>query len=50
MTMIASNTVECTGDVARKVMNLVDKLDDLDDVQKVHANFDIPDAELAAMD
>ncbi|QNN23807.1 YebC/PmpR family DNA-binding transcriptional regulator [Planctomycetales bacterium ZRK34] len=50
MTMIASNTVECAGDVARKVMNLVDKLEDLDDVQKVHANFDIPDEELAAME
>lgn len=30
-------------ELAKKVLNLVDNLDNLDDVQKVYANFDIPD-------
>ena len=50
ITMVANNTVECTGDDARKVFNLIDNLDDHDDVQKVHANHDIPDEELAALE
>lgn len=29
---------------ARKIMSLVERLEELDDVQKVYANFDIPDA------
>ncbi|MEZ6193873.1 MAG: YebC/PmpR family DNA-binding transcriptional regulator [Phycisphaerales bacterium] len=31
---------------AEKVMNLIEALEDHDDVQKVHANFDIPDEEM----
>ena len=50
LTMIASNTVECTGGDARKIMRLIDTLEDNDDVQKVHTNVDIPDEELAAME
>jgi transcriptional/translational regulatory protein YebC/TACO1 len=50
LSMIPSNTVECSGDDARKVMNLVDALEDNDDVQKVYANFDIPDDQLAALE
>ncbi len=46
VTMVPSTTVKVTGDDARKVMNLVAKLEDHDDVQKVHANFDISDAEI----
>jgi YebC/PmpR family DNA-binding regulatory protein len=49
LTMIPSNTVECTGDNAKRVLSLVEALEDNDDVQKVHANFDIPDEELAAL-
>lgn len=48
--MIAINTVSCTGDDVRKVMNLIDNLEDHDDVQKVHANCEIDDAELAALE
>jgi transcriptional/translational regulatory protein YebC/TACO1 len=29
---------------ARAVLNFVERLEDLDDVQNVYANFDIPDA------
>jgi len=50
LTMIATNTVECAGDDAKKVMRLIDALEDNDDVQKVHTNVDIPDDELAAME
>lgn len=50
LTMVPDNTIECTGDDARKVFNLVDLLDDHDDVQKVHANHEIPEEELAALE
>ncbi|MDQ1402098.1 MAG: hypothetical protein QOG03_414 [Actinomycetota bacterium] len=45
LTMIASNAIplESEGD-ARKVLRLIDALEDLDDVQNVYANFDIPDS------
>jgi YebC/PmpR family DNA-binding regulatory protein len=35
--------VKLGGDDARKVIKLVEALEDLDDVQRVSANFDIPD-------
>jgi YebC/PmpR family DNA-binding regulatory protein len=35
---------------ARRVLRLIEALDDLDDVQNVWSNFDIPDAVLAAVD
>jgi YebC/PmpR family DNA-binding regulatory protein len=35
--------VKVDGDDARKVIRLVEALEDLDDVQRVSANFDIPD-------
>jgi transcriptional/translational regulatory protein YebC/TACO1 len=49
--MIASNLVplESEGD-ARKVLRLIDALEDHDDVQGVYANFDIPDAVLQSVD
>jgi YebC/PmpR family DNA-binding regulatory protein len=50
ITMIPTNTVETTGDMVRKIMNLIDALEDNDDVQKVHTNADIPDEELAALE
>lgn len=42
-------TVQAVGDadVARKVLGLIEKLEELDDVQKVYANFDIADEVLA---
>jgi len=50
ISMIAGNTVECTGKDAEKVLKLVEAFEDHDDVQKVHANFDIPDEEMAKLD
>lgn len=44
----ASTTVSITeSETAKKVLNLMEKLEDLDDVQKVYANFDISDELLA---
>ena len=47
--LIPNTTVTCTGRVAQTVLQLVESLEDHDDVQKVHANYDIPDDELAAL-
>ena len=43
ISMRPSNTVRLEGDQARKVISLVEALEDLEDVQKVHANFDVPE-------
>ncbi|HEB68660.1 MAG TPA: YebC/PmpR family DNA-binding transcriptional regulator [Desulfobulbus sp.] len=44
ITMIPKNTVEVDAEkTARSLMKLLDNLEDNDDVQKVHANFDISD-------
>lgn len=37
-------------DTARKILRLMEKLDELDDVQKVSANFDVPDEILAEIE
>ena len=50
ITMIPNTTVTCTGKDARRVLGLVEALDDHDDVQKVHANFEIPDEEMASLE
>lgn len=47
---IPTTTIQVTGDTARSVLKLVEALEDNDDVQKVYANFDIPDSELAALE
>jgi YebC/PmpR family DNA-binding regulatory protein len=43
LTMVPKNTVALDPDGARKVLRLIDALEDLDDVTEVYANFDIPD-------
>ncbi|MDH4147350.1 MAG: YebC/PmpR family DNA-binding transcriptional regulator [Acidimicrobiia bacterium] len=48
LTMLPKNTLDVTAvDSARKVLRLLDALDDHDDVQEVYANFDIPDTVMA---
>jgi len=42
-TMIAKQTVELDSTRARQALRLVEQLEDLDDVQRVTANFDIPE-------
>lgn len=45
VSMIPKNTVDVTEEnVAKSLMKLLDNLEDHDDVQNVHANFDIDDA------
>ena len=44
LTYVAQNTVAVNDEAdARKVLELVESLEELDDIQHVHANFDIPD-------
>ncbi len=48
--LLPSSTIELTTEVeARKVLRLIDALEDFDDVQNVVANFDIPDEILEEM-
>ena len=46
---VPNTTVMTTGNDARKLLRLVEALEDHDDVQKVYANFEIPDDEMAAL-
>ena len=49
ITMVPTSTVEVASEAeAKRVLRLIDALDDHDDVQNVYANFDIPDAVMAA--
>lgn len=50
ITMIPSTTVRVTGDDAKKLIKLIDLIEESDDVQKVHANFEIDDDELSELD
>ncbi len=43
VTRIPGSTVQLNEDTARKVLKLIDILDDQDDVQNVSANIDISD-------
>ena len=50
VTQIAAISVPLNAQNAAKVLRLVDALEDLDDVQSVHANFDIPDEVIAELE
>jgi YebC/PmpR family DNA-binding regulatory protein len=51
VTMVPSNVVPLESEAdARKVLRLIDALEDHDDVQGVYANFDIPDAVLQSVE
>jgi YebC/PmpR family DNA-binding regulatory protein len=51
LTMQPTTTVPIdSAGAAKQVLNLIDALDDHDDVQAVHANFDIPDDVLQAVE
>jgi len=49
VSMIPATTTELDLDTAENVIRLVDMLEDLDDVQNVYSNADIPDAVLEQM-
>jgi transcriptional/translational regulatory protein YebC/TACO1 len=43
VTMVPQNYVKLNGKDAERMLKLMEALEDHEDVQKVHANFDIPD-------
>ena len=47
LTMLPQSTVPVEGGQARQVLALLEALEELDDVQNVYANFDIPEAVMA---
>jgi len=47
--LIADNTVKVEGKEAENLLKLMEALEEHDDVQKVHANFDIDDKELSRL-
>lgn len=50
LSLLAQNTIEVSDDAeAKKVLRLMDAIDDHDDVQNVYANFDISDDIMNAM-
>ncbi|MCA9278439.1 MAG: YebC/PmpR family DNA-binding transcriptional regulator [Phycisphaeraceae bacterium] len=48
--LIPQNTVAVAGDDAKKVLTLIDALEELEDVQKVYSNADISEEDYAAFD
>lgn len=50
VTMTPQSTVQVGEDDARKLLNLLEALEDLDDVQEVYANFDMPQEVLQALE
>ena len=50
MAFLPDNKVELDADGAGKLFRLVDVLEDLDDVQNIFANFDVPDDVMAELD
>jgi transcriptional/translational regulatory protein YebC/TACO1 len=49
LTRLPKDTVDVVGEDARRVLKLMEALDDHDDVQSVSANFNIPDEAMAEL-
>jgi len=49
ISMIPTTTIPVGGGEAKQVLQLIDALEELDDVQNVYANFDIPEEVMAAL-
>jgi YebC/PmpR family DNA-binding regulatory protein len=49
LTMLPQTSIPVAGSEARQVLQLIEALEDLDDVQAVYANFDIPEAVMASL-
>jgi transcriptional/translational regulatory protein YebC/TACO1 len=47
--MVPTTTIPVDGTEARQVLTLIEALEDLDDVQNVYANFDIPEEVMASL-
>jgi YebC/PmpR family DNA-binding regulatory protein len=51
LSLVATSTVAIDDEAeAKRILRLLESIDDHDDVQNVHANYDIPDAVLAGFD
>ena len=48
VSMVPQNYIKLEGSDARQMLKLMEALEDHDDVQKVSANFDISEADMAA--
>jgi YebC/PmpR family DNA-binding regulatory protein len=48
-TYLPQNTIHVSGENARGLLKLMDVLEDNDDVQNVHANFELDDAEMESL-
>jgi YebC/PmpR family DNA-binding regulatory protein len=48
VTMVPQNYIKLEGSSAQQMLRLMESMEDHDDVQKVYANFDIDEAEMAA--
>ena len=49
LSMLPQSTIPVDGGEATQVLRLIEALEDLDDVQAVYANFDIPEEVMAAL-
>ena len=49
ISMVPGSTIPVDGGEARQVLNLIEALEELDDVQNVYANFDIPESVMAEL-
>ncbi|GFK95083.1 putative transcriptional regulatory protein YebC [Fundidesulfovibrio magnetotacticus] len=49
ISMLPKTTVDVDAETGRKLMKLMDLLDDYDDVQKTHSNFELPEELLAEL-
>jgi transcriptional/translational regulatory protein YebC/TACO1 len=49
LTMLPQSAIPVDGGEARRVLQLIEALDDLEDVQNVYANFDIPEEVMASL-
>jgi YebC/PmpR family DNA-binding regulatory protein len=49
ISMIPTTTIPVGGPEAKQVLQLIDALEELDDVQNVYANFDIPEEVMASL-
>ncbi len=49
ISMVPQTTIPVDGGEAKQVLNLIESLEDLDDVQNVYANFDIPEEVMASL-
>ena len=43
--LVPKNTLKVNGDDVKKIINLIDQLEEHDDIQNIYSNFEIEDAD-----